>query len=155
MKTMDLDTILDMAIAKEIDANQMYLSLAERVNDPTSKDALLFLAKQEEGHKTLLEAFRRGEGVGKSLGLKDAVDYHIVEAFGEPKWTPELSHQDVFLLAARQEKAAAEFYQWLAGMQEPGEAKDLLERIAKEEIAHKEKVEYIYTNTAFPQTDGG
>ena len=68
MKTLDLDTILDMAIAKEIDANHMYLSLADRVKDPTSKDALLFLAKQEEGHKTLLEAFRRGEGVGKVAG---------------------------------------------------------------------------------------
>ena len=28
-------------------------------------------------------------------------------------------------------------------------------RMANEEKKHKEKVEYLYSNTAFPQTDGG
>ena len=32
---------------------------------------------------------------------------------------------------------------------------DMLLRMANEEKRHKEKVEYLYTNTAFPQTDGG
>jgi hypothetical protein len=27
--------------------------------------------------------------------------------------------------------------------------------MANEEMKHKEKVEYLYTNTAFPQTEGG
>jgi len=28
-------------------------------------------------------------------------------------------------------------------------------RMAAEELKHKEKVEYMYSNTAFPQTEGG
>jgi rubrerythrin len=31
----------------------------------------------------------------------------------------------------------------------------LLEKMAQEELRHKEKVEYLYANTAFPQTSGG
>jgi hypothetical protein len=30
-----------------------------------------------------------------------------------------------------------------------------LDRMANEELKHKEKVEYLYSNAAFPQTDGG
>jgi len=33
--------------------------------------------------------------------------------------------------------------------------KDLLNKMASEELKHKEKMEYLYTNTAFPQTAGG
>jgi hypothetical protein len=32
---------------------------------------------------------------------------------------------------------------------------DMLHKIANEELKHKEKMEYLYANTAFPQTDGG
>jgi rubrerythrin len=33
--------------------------------------------------------------------------------------------------------------------------KELLLRMANEEMRHKEKMEYLYTNTAFAQTEGG
>jgi rubrerythrin len=46
-------------------------------------------------------------------------------------------------------------YEHLAGMHPEGEVKNLLKQLAKEELSHKEKVEYLYANTAFPQTDGG
>ncbi len=31
----------------------------------------------------------------------------------------------------------------------------MLLKMANEEMKHKEKVEYLYANTAFPQTQGG
>ena len=48
-----------------------------------------------------------------------------------------------------------EFYTELAGLHGDGEVKDLLLKMANEELKHKEKMEYLYANTAFPQTDGG
>ena len=36
-----------------------------------------------------------------------------------------------------------------------GDLHEMLVKIANEELKHKEKMEYLYTNTAFPQTDGG
>jgi rubrerythrin len=67
----------------------------------------------------------------------------------------QLRPQDAFLLAASREKKSHEFYEHLAGMHPEGNVKNLLKQLAKEELAHKGKVEYLYANTAFPQTDGG
>jgi hypothetical protein len=36
-----------------------------------------------------------------------------------------------------------------------GELKTVLLKMANEELKHKEKMEYLYANTAFPQTSGG
>ena len=33
--------------------------------------------------------------------------------------------------------------------------KEMLLKMANEELKHKEKMEYLYANTAFPQTAGG
>jgi rubrerythrin len=32
---------------------------------------------------------------------------------------------------------------------------EMLSKIANEELKHKERMEYLYANTTFPQTDGG
>jgi rubrerythrin len=40
-------------------------------------------------------------------------------------------------------------------MHPQGEVREILLRMANEEMKHKEKVEYLYTNAAFPQTAGG
>ena len=40
-------------------------------------------------------------------------------------------------------------------MHEATNIKDMLLKMANEELKHKEKMEYLYSNTAFPQTAGG
>ncbi len=52
-------------------------------------------------------------------------------------------------------KAAHEFYLSLAAVHPDGEAKNILLKMAEEELKHKEKMEYFYTNAAFVQTEGG
>jgi rubrerythrin len=36
-----------------------------------------------------------------------------------------------------------------------GRVRSLLEQLASQELDHKRRVEFIYTEVAFPQTDGG
>jgi len=43
----------------------------------------------------------------------------------------------------------------LAKQHPAGDARDMLLKMANEELKHKEKMEYLYTNTTFPQTSGG
>ncbi|HPL62166.1 MAG TPA: hypothetical protein PK587_00245 [Syntrophales bacterium] len=40
-------------------------------------------------------------------------------------------------------------------MHPAGEVREFLLGMAAQELGHKEKVEYLYANTAFPQLDGG
>jgi len=58
-------------------------------------------------------------------------------------------------VAAEREFKAYEFYKKLAEIHPAGETRDILTRMANEELKHKEKMEYLYDNTVFAQTEGG
>ena len=62
---------------------------------------------------------------------------------------------DVYLVAAHRELRSHRFYTALADQHAAGDAKEMLLKMANEELKHKEKMEYLYANTAFPQTSGG
>jgi len=67
----------------------------------------------------------------------------------------DMKLKDIFILAANREKASHEFYLGLAQIHPAGEVRRLIERLAAQELAHKERVEFLYTEVAFPQTNGG
>jgi len=48
MPTKDLSVVLDMAISKEIEAQAFYKDLQSRVSDAEAKQALQFMAAEEE-----------------------------------------------------------------------------------------------------------
>jgi len=54
-------------------------------------------------------------------------------------------------VAMKREEGSYHFYERLAGLQPPGDAKAFLEKMARVELSHKQKVEYLYTNAAFPE----
>ena len=86
----------------------------------------------------------------KALKLKA-----IAEHLEQPEISPDMKLKDVFLLAANREKASHEFYLELAGVHPAGQVRRLLEQLASQELEHKRKVEFLYTEVAFPQTNGG
>jgi rubrerythrin len=155
MGKVELDKVLGMAIAEELAAHGLYQELAGKVREQAARDTLLFLARQELAHKDLLMAYREGRLEAKGLGMGEPVDAHLVEMFGTPQWDPGWGLKEIFLAAARKEQISHEFYQELAARHPSGAVRDLLLRLAREELAHKERMEYLYANTAFPQTDGG
>ena len=66
-----------------------------------------------------------------------------------------MSKKDVFLWAAHKELRSYDFYIALAEIHPEGETKDMIQKIANEELKHKEKMEYLYANINFPQTSVG
>ena len=86
----------------------------------------------------------------------DVIFYKLAEHLDEPEAADSLSRAEIFLLAAHREKRAHQFYTDLAALYDEGaQVREMLLRIANEELKHKEKMEYLYANTSFPQTDGG
>ena len=83
------------------------------------------------------------------------VDSKVVDFLGTPAFEKTMEHKDIFLYAAEREKLSYEFYNTFAELQPEGVLRELLRALANEELAHKEKVEYLYCNAAFPQTAGG
>jgi rubrerythrin len=155
MQSLTTEEILKKAIGFEELSYSFYKRIQAVVLDSLTKDTLDFLSREELKHKEFLENYLQGKLSGKLLGLAQAHDSKIVEAFPSPLVVPDLPLKDVFLLAAEREKYSHEFYLNLAELHPDGEIKDMFKKLAQEELGHKEKVEYLYVNAAFPQTDGG
>ena len=152
---LNLKEVLVMAIRKEIDSQHLYRDLSQQMTDEAAIDVLQELVRQEQGHQQLLEQYLRGELQGGMLSQEQSIDYKIVERLDQPEISPDMRIKDVFLLAANHEKESHEFYLALAQIHPDGEVKRLIEGLASQELEHKQRVEFLYTEVAFPQTDGG
>jgi len=150
-----LENILTKAIEKEIESQHLYRDLSQKMADEAAKDAFQQLSREEQEHENLLRKYLRGELRGGALNKEQVLDYKIAEHLEQPELSPGMKLKDVFLLAANREKASHEFYLSLAGVHPAGEVKGLIEQLAAQELEHKQRVEFLYTEVAFPQTDGG
>jgi len=155
MEQKRLGDYIDIAIQREIEAYEFYTDLHEKVEDKGAKDALNLLAGEEKKHREFLETYRNGKYGAEGLRMNHPLDYKIAEHMEKPDIQKNLESKDVYLVAAHRELNSYNFYKGLADLHPEGELKDVFTKIASEELKHKEKVEYLYTNTAFPQTDGG
>jgi len=155
MQQVSMEDVLSQAINREEMAHVFYTKIIEIVKDSVSKDTLRYMANEELKHKEYLERYKKGGLQEASFDCKKVVDSKVVEVLGHPQINETLDHKDIFLIAAEREKESHEFYSKLAEIQPDGAFKTLLKKLAQEELAHKEKVEYLYCNAAFPQTDGG
>ncbi len=150
-----LDEVLERAIKKEVEARLLYLDLSQKIDDRAARDAFQELAQQEQGHQNLLEKYLRGELKEGRLGRRQVIDYQIAEHLDQPEISPDMKLKDAFLFAANREKASHQFYLSFAAIHPDGEVRRLLEELALQELGHKQRVEFLYTEVAFPQTDGG
>jgi len=155
METKKLGSLIDIAIEREEEAYDFYMGLSGRIEDESVKETLKFLAREEEKHKEFLVDYRDGRYGADALRVADVVDYKIAEYLEEPDIKKDMDSKDVYLVAAHRELQSYNFYKALADLHPDGQAKTMLLKMANEEMKHKEKVEYLYSNTAFPQTAGG
>ena len=154
-KQLTLKEVLEGAIQKEIMSRFLYIGLRQRVKKQASRDAFQALAEQEEVHQRILEDYLHGRFKEGLLSPSVVVDYKVADYLDQPDISPTMELKDVFLLAANKEKTAHDLYTTLAGIHPNGYVKRLLEDLASQELEHKNRIENLYTEVAFPQTDGG
>ena len=155
MNEKNLAELIDIPMEREESAYTFYMDIYEKVEDEGVKDALKFLAEEEKRHKEFLINYKNGHYGQDALRLSDVVDYRIAEHLEEPTVKKGIELKDVYLAAAHRELKSYSFYMALAEIHHKGNVKEMLIKMANEELKHKEKVEYLYSNTAFPQTAGG
>ena len=155
MKDRDVIAVMETAIQKEREAQAFYMDLYNLVEDTIAKDALLFLAGEEKKHEEFLRNYLKGSYGADALQMNAVIDYEIAQYLEIPDIKKGMEAKDVYLVAAHRELNSYNFYKNLADIHPDGGVKDLLLKMANQELTHKEKVEYLYSNTAFPQTAGG
>ncbi len=147
--------ILDMAIKREEVAYDFYMDIMGKVDDASVKDTVEFIAGEEKKHKAFLVNYKEGKFGADSLRMADVVEYRLAEYLEEPEISQTSSSEDIYLVASHREAKSHQFYSELANMHGDSHLKTMLLKMANEELKHKEKMEYLYSNTAFPQTSGG
>jgi rubrerythrin len=150
-----LSEIIDTAIQREQDAYFFYRDLMGLVQEPSTQDTLEWIANEELKHRKFLVDYRNGKFGAATLRMTQPVAYTLAEHLDEPEISKEMKSSEVYLVAAHREMKSHAFYTGLAALHAGTHVGDMLLRMANEELKHKEKVEYLYSNTAFPQTSGG
>ena len=129
------DEILEMAVAREMDANIFYLAIAERVENPRIRKVFEELAAEELEHKAKveLEIMKTGRVVNTDktpAGLQDdRADYVPPEI--------EMDYKDILLMGIQKEEASFRLYVDLAGTTSDAHSKEILFALAQEEAGHK------------------
>jgi len=144
----ELKTMIEEAMHQEQLSHDFYQRLADLVQQPETKETFLFLAKEELEHKAFLGQCLTPGGCPL---VGQAQDVHLAEIMQTPAITPDLSPKEALVVAMKREEGSYRFYQRLASLQPPGEARAFLEKMAQMELSHKEKMEYLFDNAAFPE----
>jgi rubrerythrin len=155
MKNKSLEAVLEKAIKNEEAAFQFYMNLYKTVEDKMAKSTLVFLADEERKHREYLIKYRDGVYPENPVAMPEEGTAKIKEFADKPVLKKTARDKDIYLVAAERELHAYNLYKKLAEMHPAGEVKELLSRMANEELKHKEKMEYLYDNTVFTQTAGG
>jgi rubrerythrin len=144
-----VDEILEFAIAREVEANEFYTLLADRVRNPAMAELLLEFAKEELEHKAKLEleVMKRGKVVtqaqrqaeAKKLAALKMADYMV--DVGDQL---DMDYEDLLLLAMKKEKVSFRLYVDLAAMVNDEESHEVLISLAEEEARHKVQCEIEY-----------
>jgi rubrerythrin len=141
-----LDEIIDFAIAKEVEAEEFYKSVAQQESFAGKKEMFLEFAAEEKKHQTLLGDLKSGK-VGKSLDdykFKWITDIKRSNYVHEVAYRPGMAYQEILLLACKREEMALALYNELQVKAEMDDARKVFKILCQEEARHKLALETLY-----------
>jgi rubrerythrin len=138
---------LDLAIAREVEAQRLYANLAQLATRPEVQSVIRRLGADEVQHRIHLEAIKAGE---VAFARKEEVgSLHIEEALAEVTPQPDMSYADLLIIGMKKEKTAFRLYTNLASIATSETLRDLLTKLAQEEAEHKLRLEIEYDWATF------
>ncbi len=148
-----VESILKRALRFEEDSYNLYNSAMQTVKNPQTKEWLKELADWELGHKAKIEGLLRGDlnwAIRKSR-REEVKDLKIGDYLVAPTLSEKSDFQDVLLVAIKREQSAHEFYASMADLVEGGQAHEVFDLLAKEELKHKQMVEKYYEEYVYKE----
>ena len=136
-----VDDILEFAIAEEVAANQFYMELAGKMENPAMAKVFEDFAKEELGHKAKLEAIKQDKTLEP---MEKVADLKIADYLVDVEPQPSMDYQDALILAMKKEKAAYKFYTHLAAVAGDENLTKTFLQLAQEEAKHKLRFEIEY-----------
>jgi rubrerythrin len=136
------DEILELAIAREEDANKFFLALAARVKNPEMRKVFEELAEEELEHKARLELeiMKKGRVVTatEKPELEEEAETEVVRQM------LDMDYKDMLLMGMQKEESSFRLYVDLASRVSSEDAYETLLALAEEEVKHKMRFEIEY-----------
>lgn len=143
-----IDEVLEFAIDREIEANQLYTDLAQRTENVAMRKVFEDFAKEELGHKAKLEAMKINK---VSVPLEKVADLKMADYIVDVEAGPEMDYKNVLVLAMKKEKASFHLYTDLADTVENRAQGKTFLSLAEEEARHKLRFEIEYDNVVLKE----
>ncbi|MGD9368356.1 MAG: ferritin family protein [Desulfobacteraceae bacterium] len=142
----NLTEIIDFAIAKEVEAEEFYRSVASQEAFAGKQEMFLEYAAEEKKHQALLEELKAGK-LGKQMEnyeFKWITDIKRSNYVHDVEYKPGMAYQDILMLACKREEKALALYNELQVKAENDEAKKVFKILCQEEAKHKLALETMY-----------
>ena len=142
--TDELTELLDTAIYKEIASQAFYIAGQNKTEDPGAKALLRELADQELKHADLLKNLKEKGLTRQDWYAEKAPNLRISEYLAGSDTIEGVGLQEALTLAMKREQQSVEFYSKMMGIIRDEAAKHLCEKLVKEELRHKLRLEMYY-----------
>ncbi len=132
-----VDEILEYAIAREVEANQLYMYMAKQMENPEMSKVCEEFAKEELEHKAKLEleVMKRGQVVS---------DFDISDYMMDVGNEMDMDYEELLVFAIKKEETSVSLYTDLAAVIKDKESRETLLSLAQEETEHKLRFETEY-----------
>ena len=134
--------IIQFAVKKEIEAFDFYTQASQIAKYSGAKELFLDLAKQEEGHRKLMEKLNM-EKIARAR-IENIPDLKISDYMVDTELKPDLSYAEMLRIAMKREERSVKLYEDLKGNNPDGDLKKLFTFLIQEESKHKLRLEKIY-----------
>jgi len=132
-----MGSILDFAIAKEIEAQNIYLSYADRTEKRGLRKLLLCMADQEKEHEKRLNELKEGGSPDLVFSETAKADIKISDYTVDVEFSRDMSYQDFLLLVIKREEKSYQLYKWLRSKADNKEIQLIFKQLSDEEKKHK------------------
>ena len=106
----EIMALIQQAIDLAKSSREIYLTMANLVERPETKETLLYLAKNEEGHKRFFQKILDEAVCPLEVPLEDT---HVSEFLKCPHITRKMSPKEALVLAIKREETLHKFYKYL------------------------------------------
>lgn len=151
----DLTEIIDYAIAREVEAEEFYRSIAQQESFSGKKEMFLEYAAEEKKHQAILENLKAGK-LGDDLEdykFQWVTDIKRSDYVHEVEYHPGMAYQDILMLASKREEKALKLYNDLQAKAVTDDARKVFKILCQEEAKHKLALETMLDDYMAQQGD--
>lgn len=147
----ELAELLDTAIYREIASQAQYIAGQSQTRDPGARALMKELAEEELRHSELLKELKE-RGTSRLDWHREKVPVLMLSQYltgGDSLEGAGL--QDTLTFAIKREHQSIEFYSKMMGVLASRAAKRLCQRLAREELKHKLRLEMLYDDLFYAE----